>query len=29
MVLHADLWPHVPLVATDEDYVAMIAPMES
>lgn len=29
MVLHADLWPHVPLVVTDEDYLAMIEPMES
>jgi hypothetical protein len=24
IVVHADLWPHVPSVATDEDYVAMI-----
>jgi hypothetical protein len=29
MVLHADLWPHVPSVATDMDCVAMIEPMES
>jgi hypothetical protein len=29
LVLHADLLPHVPSVATDDDYLAMIEPMES
>jgi hypothetical protein len=24
MVVHADLWPHVPSVTTAEDHVAMI-----
>ena len=24
MVLHADLWPHVPPLTTDDDYVALI-----
>jgi hypothetical protein len=28
MVLHADLWPHVPSVATDEDYLDVIEPAE-
>jgi hypothetical protein len=29
MVLDTDLWPHVPRVMTDEDYLAMIEPSES
>jgi hypothetical protein len=28
MVLHADLWPHVPPVTTDDDYVALIESAE-
>jgi hypothetical protein len=28
MIAHADLWPHVAPVSTDEDYVALIAGAE-
>jgi hypothetical protein len=28
IVVHADLWPHVPSVAIDEGYVDMIEPVE-
>jgi hypothetical protein len=28
IVLHADLWLHLPLVATDEEYLAITEPVE-